>query len=61
MIIYLNGEYVPAEEARVSVFDRGFLYGDGIYETLRVYGGRVFKLEEHLVRLERSAQLIRMD
>jgi branched-chain amino acid aminotransferase len=61
VIIYLNGEYVPAEEARVSVFDRGFLYGDGIYETLRVYGGRVFKLEEHLVRLERSAQLIRMD
>ncbi len=61
MIIYLNGEYVPAEEARVSVFDRGFLYGDGIYESLRVYGGRVFKLEEHLVRLERSAQLIRMD
>ena len=61
MIIYLNGEYVPAEEARVSVFDRGFLYGDGIYETLRVYGGQVFKLEEHLVRLERSAQLIRMD
>ncbi|MFB3072268.1 MAG: aminotransferase class IV, partial [bacterium] len=60
MIVYLNGDYVPAEEARVSVFDRGFLYGDGIYETLRVYGGRVFRLEEHLSRLERSARLIRL-
>jgi branched-chain amino acid aminotransferase len=58
VIVYLNGEYVPAEEARVSVFDRGFLYGDGIYETLRVYSGRVFKLEEHLARLERSARMI---
>lgn len=60
MIVYLNGDYVPAEEARVSVFDRGFLYGDGIYETLRVYGGRVFRLEEHLSRLERSARMIRL-
>jgi branched-chain amino acid aminotransferase len=61
LIVYLNGEYIPAEEARVSVFDRGFLYGDGIYETLRVYGGRVFKLNEHLVRLERSAGMISLD
>lgn len=61
MIVYLNGQYVPAEEARVSVFDRGFLYGDGIYETLRVYGGRVFKLQEHLSRMERSARMIRME
>lgn len=60
MIVYLNGDYVPAEEARVSVFDRGFLYGDGIYETLRVYNGRVFKLDEHLARLERSAGMIRL-
>ncbi|MFQ5893400.1 MAG: aminotransferase class IV [Nitrospinota bacterium] len=60
MIVYLNGDYVPAEEARISVFDRGFLYGDGIYETLRVYSGRVFKLEEHLSRLERSARMIRL-
>lgn len=60
MIVYLNGDFLPAEEARVSIFDRGFLYGDGIYETIRVYAGRVFKLDEHLARLERSAQMIDM-
>lgn len=60
MIVYLNGQFVPGKEARVSVFDRGFLYGDGIYETLRVYGGQVFKLDEHLARLERSAGMIHL-
>lgn len=58
MLIYLNGKLVPREEAAVSVFDHGFLYGDGIYETMRAYGGRVFMLDEHLMRLERSASLI---
>jgi len=58
MHIYLNGRIVPAKEAVVSVFDHGFLYGDGIYETLRVYDGVVFKLDEHLRRLYRSASLI---
>ncbi len=58
MLIYLNGKLVPHEEAVVSVFDHGFLYGDGIYETMRAYGGRVFMLDEHLGRLERSASLI---
>ena len=58
MNIYLNGRIVPAKEAVVSVFDHGFLYGDGIYETLRVYDGVVFKLDEHLRRLYRSASLI---
>jgi len=58
MYIYLNGRIVPAKEAVVSVFDHGFLYGDGIYETLRVYDGVVFKLDEHLRRLYRSASLI---
>jgi branched-chain amino acid aminotransferase len=58
MHIYLNGRIVPAKEAVVSVFDHGFLYGDGIYETLRVYDGVVFKLDEHLHRLYRSASLI---
>lgn len=58
MYIYLNGKIVPSKEAMVSVFDHGFLYGDGIYETMRVYDGVVFKLEEHLKRLYRSALLI---
>ena len=58
MQIYLNGKLVPAKEAVVSVFDHGFLYGDGIYETMRVYDGVIFMLDEHLRRLYRSAALI---
>lgn len=60
MWIYLNDKFVPQEEAVVSVFDHGFLYGDGVYETLRAYCGRVFKLAEHLARLERSASRIQL-
>ncbi|MEA3485373.1 MAG: branched-chain-amino-acid transaminase [Candidatus Aerophobetes bacterium] len=56
--IYLDGEYVPEEKARISVFDHGFLYGDGVFEGIRVYGGRVFKLEPHLKRLYDSAKAI---
>ena len=55
MYVYLNGKIVPSKEAAVSVFDHGFLYGDGIYETMRVYDGVIFKLDEHLQRLFRSA------
>jgi D-alanine transaminase len=55
-IIYLNGEYLPLKEATVSVEDRGFLFGDGIYEVVRFYGGRPFRLEAHLQRLHHSAQ-----
>lgn len=58
MIIYLNGAYVPKEEARVSVFDHGLLYGDGVFEGIRAYNGRVFRLEEHLDRLYDSAKTI---
>jgi branched-chain amino acid aminotransferase len=58
MQIYLNGKFVPAKEAVVSVLDHGFLYGDGIYETMRVYDGVTFMLDEHLRRLYRSASLI---
>jgi branched-chain amino acid aminotransferase len=53
--IYLNDRFVPHEEAVVSVFDHGFLYGDGVFETMRAYRGRVLMLTEHLTRLERSA------
>jgi branched-chain amino acid aminotransferase len=57
-LIYLNGEFVPAEQASVSVFDHGFLYGDGVFEGIRAYNGRVFRLEDHVRRLFDSAQAI---
>lgn len=52
---YLNGDFVRKEDANISVFDRGFLYGDGLFETMRAYSGRVFMLDEHLYRLFDSA------
>ncbi|KQC10556.1 MAG: branched-chain amino acid aminotransferase [Methanolinea sp. SDB] len=58
MLIYLDGKFVPREEAKVSVFDHGFLYGDGVFEGIRAYNGRVFRLEEHLDRLYDSAKTI---
>lgn len=54
MDVYLNGAFVPEEEATVSVFDRGVLYGDGVFETLRVYRGKPFLLDRHLGRLSHS-------
>lgn len=54
-LVYLDGRLVPASEARVSVFDRGFLYGDGVFETVRAYGGRFFMADAHHARLVRSA------
>lgn len=56
--IYLNNQFVKKEDALVSVYDHGFLYGDGVFEGIRVYDGNVFKLEEHLERLFQSAQSI---
>ncbi len=61
MDIFLNDRFVPRDQALISVFDHGFLYGDGIYETLRAYGGRIFMLERHLARLRRSATLIGLE
>jgi len=61
MWIFLNDRFVRKEDALVSVFDHGFLYGDGVYETLRAYGGRIFMLRKHLARLRRSASLIGLD
>ena len=58
MLVYVNGRLVPAKEAVISVFDHGFLYGDGVYEALRVYDGVIFMLDEHLIRLYRSASMI---
>ncbi len=58
--VHWNGRIVPIDEARVSVLDTGFLYGDGVYDTMRAYGGRVFSLERHLARLARSASRVEM-
>jgi branched-chain amino acid aminotransferase len=60
MNIFLNKKIVPESEALVSVYDHGFLYGDGIYETMRAYNGVVFMLEKHLERLRRSASLTKL-
>jgi branched-chain amino acid aminotransferase len=59
-VIYINNKLVPKSKAVVSVFDHGFLYGDGVYETLRAYKGVVFKIEEHIERLFRSASMINL-
>ncbi|MCR4419578.1 MAG: branched-chain-amino-acid transaminase [Clostridia bacterium] len=61
LIVYLNGEFLPVEEARISVFDHGLLYGDGVFEGIRAYNGRVFRLREHLDRLYDSARSIALD
>ena len=57
-IVYLNGEYIPLAEARISVLDRGFTFADGVYEVLPVYSGRVFRFEQHILRLNNSLSSI---
>jgi len=56
--IFLNGEFVTKEDAKISVYDHGFLYGDGVFEGIRVYSGNVFRLKEHMDRLYNSAKSI---
>ncbi|MCK9420811.1 MAG: branched-chain-amino-acid transaminase [Nitrospirae bacterium] len=58
MLVYLDGHFVAGEKAQISVFDHGFLYGDGIYETMRAYEGKLFLLRKHLGRLKLSADAI---
>ena len=58
MLIYIDGRFVQREEARLSVFDHGFLYGDGVFEGIRAYNGKVFQMESHLDRLYDSAKTI---
>jgi len=58
MLIYLDGELVPREAAKVSVFDHGLLYGDGVFEGIRVYNRRIFRLDAHLDRLYDSARAL---
>ena len=58
---YVNGRFVPEAEATVSIVDRGFLYGDGVFETMRVYGRKVFRLLEHVNRLVAGIDLLGID
>ncbi len=60
MIVFLNGQFVSDEQATVSVFDRSFLYGDGLFETIPVYAGRPFRWAQHLERLARGAEFLKM-
>ena len=59
--VYLNGEYLPLSEARIPVLDRGFIFGDGIYDVVPVYEGHPFRLAQHLTRLKRCLTQIRID
>lgn len=59
-MVYLNGEFLPIEQAKISVLDRGFIFGDGVYEVIPVYTRRPFRLAEHLVRLQTSLDAIRL-
>jgi branched-chain amino acid aminotransferase len=61
LLVHINGKWMPKEEAVVSVFDHGLLYGDGVFEGIRSYGGLVFKLQEHLDRLWESAHTIMLE
>ena len=58
MIVFLNGRFIDAGKAKISVFDHGFLFGDGVYETLRTYSGKIWQMREHLLRLRHSAGLL---
>ena len=60
MTVFLNGQFVPEEQAVVSVFDRGFLFGDGLYETLRICNGKPFRWAEHLERFARGAAFLKI-
>jgi branched-subunit amino acid aminotransferase/4-amino-4-deoxychorismate lyase len=59
-LCHLNGEFVPLREAKVSVLDRGFIFGDGVYEVVPVYGARLFRFDEHMARLARSLAKVRI-
>ena len=59
-IVYLNGEYMPIEQAKISVLDRGFLFADGVYEVIPAYGGHLLRLQKHLKRLQDSLDSIRL-
>lgn len=60
MTVFLNGKFMPMEDAKIPVLDRGFIFGDGIYEVLPVYGGKLFRFDEHMARLSRSLAKVRI-
>ena len=60
MRVFLNGQFVPEDQALVSIFDRSFLYGDGLYETIRVHAGKPFRWQQHVERLQRGAEILRL-
>ena len=59
--VWLDGEFVDSDQARISIFDHGVLYGDGCFEGIRAYNGRIFKLDSHLKRMYESAGRIRLE
>ncbi|HMO25176.1 MAG TPA: aminotransferase class IV, partial [Tepidisphaeraceae bacterium] len=59
--VYIDGKLYDKEDARISVYDHGLLYGDGVFEGIRAYGGRVFEMDAHLERLYVSAKAIRLE
>ena len=59
-LCYLNGEYTALQDAKISVLDRGFIFGDGVYEVLPVYAGKPFRFAQHMARLDRSLGELRM-
>jgi D-alanine transaminase len=61
ILCYLNGEYLPLNQAKVSVLDRGFIFGDGVYEVVPVYGRKLFRFDEHMARLTRSLAKVRIE
>lgn len=61
LVTYVNGAFVPKDEAKISVYDHGYLYGDGVFEGIRAYNGRVFRLEAHLDRLYESAKYVMLE
>ena len=60
-VAYLNGEFVPEGEAKISIRDAGVVYGDGVFDTARTFDGRLFRLKEHLDRLKESLAYVRID
>lgn len=61
LVAYINGAFVPKEEAKISVYDHGYLYGDGVFEGIRAYNGRIFRLDRHLDRLYDSARYLMLE
>ena len=59
-LVYLNGEYLPINEAKISVLDRGFIFGDGVYEVIPAYGGKSLRFEHHMQRLQNSLDAVRI-